>query len=106
MRLEIAAPRRGRKPHLRCTVPSPAERPPDRQLQLTGQVIGLVEATADGTDGVQRNGHHRIRAFKHVVARMAEDDAERLGEQPPTFIFECVDELAQWAVVPPRATRN
>jgi len=73
---------------------------------LTGQVVRLVESATDGTDDVQRDGYDRVGLRQHVMARLTEDDTQRLGEEPPPFIFERVDEIAQWAVVPPRATRN
>jgi len=73
---------------------------------LTRQVVGLVEPATDRTNDVQRDGHDGVSVCDYVVASLTEDDTQRLGQQPPTFVFERVNELAQRAVVPSRATRN
>lgn len=91
---------------LRRAVIGATEPAPDRESQLTREIVGLVEAATQTTPWMERNGHDGVRAGEDVCARVAQPGAERDGEGPPALILERLQDLAERAVVAAEAARE
>jgi hypothetical protein len=83
-----------------------AEQTPDRQAQLTGKVVRLIEAAVPGAAGMERNRHDGRGAREQIRRPPHGERGERSGQTAAPAVLERVDQLAQAGVVTPGAARD
>jgi hypothetical protein len=83
-----------------------AQDAPDGQSQRAAQIVGLVEAALERSDGMERDWHDRIRAGQQICAGLAHQRAERSGQQAPALVLERMHDRSQRALVPAGASRQ
>jgi hypothetical protein len=83
-------------------VTPPPKQAPDREPKIAGQIVGLIEPAAHRPQRVERHWNNCVGALQHLSARLDHQASQRLGQGPPMFVLERVDDLAQRAVMAPR----
>ena len=92
------APRCG-KASLRRAVPSPPEDAPDRQAELAGQIVRLIESALKGSERMERHWDHGIGAGQHVWPGLAHQPAQRLRKHPAPVVLEGMHDRAKRSVI-------
>jgi hypothetical protein len=81
-------------------VTHPAQRAPDRQPELAGKIVGLIEAALNRPERMQRHRDDGVGAGEQVPPGLAQQRGERRGEHAPALILEGMDDLPERAVIP------
>ena len=80
-------------------MPAPSQHPPDRQAEMNGQVVCLIEAAPERTPRMKGNGHDGVGAAEHLRASLDHEPCDRPRQRPTAAVFEGVDDVAEHAVV-------
>jgi hypothetical protein len=102
----VGVPSGGRQARLRRTVAAPPQHPPDRQAEVPGQIVSLVEPPPEGAPGVERHGHDRVDAGQGVPAGLAHQRRKRVRQGAASAVLEGVDDFPERTVVSAGASRE
>jgi hypothetical protein len=99
------AARRG-KASLRRAVSSPPEDAPDRQAELAGKIVRLIESALKGPERMQRHWNHGVGAGQHVWPGFAHQPAQRLRKHAAPVVLEGMHDRAKRSVIETGAARD
>ena len=78
--------------------------PPDREAQVYGQIVCLIESASKRAPGVKRHRDDGVGSREHFGGRGHHESCERRRERSAAAVLEDVDDVAQRAVVAPGAS--
>jgi len=83
-----------------------AQPSPDREPELTGEIIGLIEPTPEATPRMQRHRHHHIRVVEHARPGGPEPGAQWLRQRTTAAVLERMQQIPKGALVAAGAARH
>ena len=82
--------------------PSPAHAPQrgdNRQPDVAGKILGLIEAAFPASGGMERNRNGDLRAVGHIDATRSHEAPERLCQRPSPVVLERVNDCSKDAFI-------
>jgi len=67
---------------------NPAQGHHHRQPDMLREILRLIESALSTPDWVEGNGNGKVRVDQERLAARPHERAERLGQRPPTLVFE------------------
>ena len=96
---QVSAPPRGGQSSLRERCSRSPQRVHDWHAERGGKIRRLIESAVEAPPRVQRHGDDAVGIRQQIVSRLSQQRTQLVGQSPPPFIFEGVDDLSQRRLV-------
>jgi len=83
-----------------------SQQAPDGQADLSREIVGLVEPTAQKTQRMQWHRHHGVGAVERLQPAAAHQPRQRNGELTAAFELERLQQFAQGALIRAATSRQ
>jgi len=83
-----------------------AEQPPDRQTQVSGKIVGLIESSSHRPPWMERHRDDRVRAVEDFSSGIAHHAGQPRRQHTAPFILECVNDFPERSAVLAGASRG